>query len=228
MLQELVLVSVFGGLVALDETEAFQTMLSQPLLVGPVVGFLLNDLAGGLAIGVLLQLAYLWIMPIGTATFPDPAVGAVVGSSGFVLLRGSFPDNPNLIFLLILIFVVPFSLFAGWSLIKQRQFNSKLLMRADLYTERVPIKNFRSLFFLGLSGSFARGFVVTGLGILIVVVLFFPLVKLLSLIPDLYLQDVEVPIWGVGIGIMIYLFGRKKNLWWCVGGACVGIILILL
>jgi mannose/fructose/N-acetylgalactosamine-specific phosphotransferase system component IIC len=228
MFVELVLVSVFGGLVALDQTEAFQTMLSQPLMVGPVVGLLLNDLAGGLVMGVLLQLAYLWVMPIGTAVFPDPAVGAVVGSSGFIILRGSFPNNPNLILLFVLIFVVPFSLFAGWSLIKQRQFNSKLLMRADLYSERVPIKNFRSLFFLGLSGSFLRGFVITGLGILIVVFLLFPLVRLLSFIPDFYLEDVEIPVWGVGIGIMIYLFGGKKDMWWVIGGACVGIILILL
>jgi mannose/fructose/N-acetylgalactosamine-specific phosphotransferase system component IIC len=228
MFQELLLVSIFGGLVALDETEAFQTMLSQPLLVGPLVGLLLNDLPAGLIIGVLLQLAYLWVMPMGTAVFPDPAVGAVVGSTGFVILRDSFPNSPNLVLLLVFIFVVPYSLFAGWSLIKQRKLNSKITMRAELYAEGFQFTKFRRLFLLGLSGSFARGFVITGLGILIVVVLVHPLVGLLSLIPDLYLQGVELPIWGLGIGTMIFIFGSRRNLWWCLGGACLGMIFILL
>ena len=227
MLQELILLSIFGGLVALDKTEACQTMFSQPLLIGPVVGFLLNDLPSGLMIGILFQLAYLWVMPIGTATFPDPAVGTVVGASGFIILTGLFPKSSNLILLLILFFVIPFSLFAGWSLIKQRQLNSKLLPKADLYAERVSISGFGYLFFLGLSGSFLRGVVITGSGILCILVLLKPLIGVLSFLPELYLQDMELPIWGLGIGTMIYLFGRKKNLLWCILGICLGIVFLL-
>jgi mannose/fructose/N-acetylgalactosamine-specific phosphotransferase system component IIC len=227
MFQELVLLSIFGGLVALDNTEACQTMLSQPLLIGPVVGLLLNDLPSGLLIGILLQLAYLWVMPIGTPAFPDPAVGSVVGSSGFVILNGLCPDRYGLTLLIILVFVIPFSLFAGWSLIKQRQLNSRLLPRADLYAEGAKTKGFGRLFFLGLSGSFVRGFIVTGSGVLCVLILLKPLLKLLDFIPELYLQNIDVPIWGLGIGTMIYLFGRKTNLVWCIGGACLGMIFIL-
>jgi len=228
MLGQLTLISIFGGLVALDKTETAQTMFSQPLLIGPIVGFLLNDLPSGLIIGILFQLIYLWVMPIGTATFPDPAVGTVVGSFGFVILTDLFPDRSNLIFLLILLFVVPFSLFAGWSLIKQRQLNSKLVQKADLYAEKVKISSFGYLFFLGLSGSFIRGFVITGSGILSMLILLKPLVKLLSFVPELYLKNIELPIWGLGIGTGLYLFGRKKNLLWCIGGATLGIIFLLL
>ncbi|MCK4404614.1 MAG: PTS sugar transporter subunit IIC [candidate division Zixibacteria bacterium] len=227
MLQELILISIFGGLVALDKTEACQTMFSQPLLIGPVVGFLLNDFSGGLVIGILFQLAYLWVMPIGTATFPDPAVGTVVCSCGFVILNRSFPDSSNLILLLILLFGIPFSLFAGWSLIKQRQLNSRLLQKADLCAEKVRIKRFGYLFFWGLSGSFLRGFVITGSGIICILILLKPLVRLLSFVPEPYLQNLEIPIWGLGIGTMIYLFGRKKNLLWCFWGVCLGIIFLL-
>ncbi len=227
MLQELILISIFGGLVALDKTEACQTMFSQPLLIGPVVGFLLNDLPGGLMIGVLFQLAYLWVMPIGTVTFPDPAVGTVVGSYGFVILNRSYPNNPNLILLLILLFIIPFTLFAGWSLIKQRQLNSKLLRKADLYAEGVKIIRFGYLFFWGLSGSFIRGLVITGSGMLCILILLKPSVKLLGFVSEPYLQNIELPIWGLGIGIMIYLFGKKKNLLWCFWGVCLGIIFLL-
>jgi mannose/fructose/N-acetylgalactosamine-specific phosphotransferase system component IIC len=228
MLQQLILVSAFGGLVALDKTEAVQSMFSQPLVAGPIAGLLLNDLHGGLLVGVLCQLIYLWLMPIGTATFPDPAVGTVVGSAGFVILRGSFPDNPNLVILLILVFVIPFSMFAGWTLIKQRQLNSRLLARADLYAEQAKITGFRLLFFLGLLGSFVRGFVVTGSGILVVLILLVPLAGGLGFVSEAYLQDLEIPVWGLGLGAMIYLFGRKRNLLWSVGGVVLGILLLLL
>lgn len=228
MFYELLLICTLGGLVALDKTEAFQSMFSQPLFVGPIVGLLLNDLASGLATGVLFQLAYLWVMPIGTAAFPDPALGTVTGSSGFIILNSLFPDRFNLILPIILIFVIPFSLFAGWSLIKQRQLNSRLVPKADLYAEEIRIKRFRYLFFLGLWGSFVRGFLVTASGLLCVLILLKPLVKLFSFVPEPHLMNMEVPIWGLGIGTMIYLFGKKRNLWWGIWGACLGIILILI
>jgi mannose/fructose/N-acetylgalactosamine-specific phosphotransferase system component IIC len=228
MLNEWIPIFILGGLVALDSTEAFQTMFSQPLVIGPLVGFLLGDVSCGLKIGILLQLMYIWVMPIGTATFPDPATGSVVGSCGFIILSGLFPDRFNLILLVILIFVVFFNLFAGWTLIKQRQLNSKLLLRADLYAERAWIKGFNSLFFWGLSGSFFRGLVVTGTGIFCVFVLLKPIMRFLSFIPEGYLQNIELPIWGVGIGTMIHLFGRRRNLTWCLTGIILGIVFMVL
>jgi len=72
MINELLLISLLGGLVALDNTEAFQTMFSQPLFIGPLIGLVLGDISGGLKTGILFQLIYFWVMPIGTATFPDP------------------------------------------------------------------------------------------------------------------------------------------------------------
>ena len=228
MLQELILVSVLGGLVALDKTEAFQSMFSQPLVACAIVGFLLDDLPGGLYAGILFQLIYLWLMPIGAATFPDPAVGSVVSSAGYCILRGSFPDNPGSVLLLVLAFAVPFSWFAGWTLIKQRQLNSRLLRRADLYAEGSQVQGLGGLMLLGLSGSFVRGLLVTSSGILAVFALLAPLVNALSFAPEALFGKMEIPVWGVGLGSMIFLFGRKKNTLWIVGGAIAGVAFTLL
>ncbi|UCB52477.1 MAG: PTS sugar transporter subunit IIC [Candidatus Zixiibacteriota bacterium] len=224
----MIFVCIFGGLAALDKTEAFQSMFSQPLVVGPIVGLLLNDLPGGIFVGILFQLVYLWVMPIGAATFPDPAVGAVVGSAGYCMVRGAFPDCPGLVLLLVLVFAVPFSWFAGWTLIKQRQLNSKLLTKADLYAEGGRVEGFGRLLLLGLSGSFLRGFLVTASGILAILVLLAPLVKTLSFAPESLFQKIEIPVWGLGLGSMIFLFGRKKNTLWSVGGAMLAIAILLL
>lgn len=227
MLHELIITCLVGGVVALDETEAGQTLLSQPLLIGPIIGLLLHDLPRGIMIGILLQLMYLWIMPIGSAVFPDPGVGAVVGSSGFIMLCRLYPDRLNLNLLVILIFVIPFSLVAGWSLIKQRQLNSGLIPRADLYAERVNTKKFGHLIWCGLAGSLARGVMVSCLGILCVMILLKPLVGFFSFVPETRVGNMEIPIWGWGIGTMIHLFGRKGNLLWGIGGAGLGILMVL-
>jgi mannose/fructose/N-acetylgalactosamine-specific phosphotransferase system component IIC len=227
MQAELLLILLVGGLAALDKTEAFQTTLSQPLMIGPVVGLLLGDLSAGLRIGILLQLAYLWVMPIGTAAFPDSSVGAVAGSCGYVMLGRLFPDRPGLVLLLIVPFFIPFGLLAGWSLIKQRRLNFWLLPRADLSAEAAKISRFRHLFLLGLCGSFMRGVAITALGILCIFVLLIPLAKLLDFVPEFYLEMVELPFWGLGIGTMLYLFGNKRNLPCCIFGMILGTLFLL-
>lgn len=225
---ELALILLVGGLVALDKTEACQTMLSQPLLVGPIVGYLLNDLPRGLTIGALLQLAYLWVLPIGTAVFPDSSTGSVAASYGYLVLTNLFPDRSNLILLLIILFCIPFSLFAGWSLVKQRQLNYKLLHRADLHAREGRMGRLSGLFALGLVGSFARGLAVTGLGILFILGLLKPLAGHLDFVPEFYLEGVGLPIWGLGIGTALYLFGKRRNILWCVLGAAGGAIILML
>lgn len=227
MQTELILVVLLGGLVALDKTEAFQTMLSQPLFIGPAVGLCLSDLQGGLRIGVLLQLAYLWVMPIGTANFPDASVGSVVGCCGFIVLSHLHPHRPDLVLLVVVAFSVPFCLLSGWSLIKQRQENSRLLPKADAYAEEVNISGLRRIFFWVLCGSFLRGTAVAILGLICIHFLLSPLIELLSFVPDFHVQTTELPVWGLGVGTLIYLFGKKGNLPWSVGGIILGIILVL-
>ncbi len=228
MWERLILVSIIGGLVALDNTEAFQTMFSQPLFVGSLVGLIFNDISSGLKTGIIFQLVYFWVMPIGTASFPEPGIGSVVGCTGFVILSRMFPDQPNLILFTLVFFVFFFSLFSGWTLIKQRQFNSRLLPKADLYAEKVQLGGFDSIFLAALGGSFLRGSLVTGGGIFLIFILVKPALNVLRVVPEQFLQNLELPLWGVGMGMMVYLFGRKRNLLWCLLGMSLGVLLFLL
>jgi mannose/fructose/N-acetylgalactosamine-specific phosphotransferase system component IIC len=228
MSEQIFLLCIFGGLVALDNTEAFQTMLSQPLLVGPLVGLIFNDIYAGLKIGILFQLIYLWVMPIGTAIFPDPGIGSVVGCAGFIILCRMSPEKSYSVLLLLILFVILFSLFSGWTLIKQRQFNSRLLPRADRYGERIQLRGFDSLFLIALSGSFCRGLLITALGILLIFTLLRPALNLFGFIPEQFLNHLELPLWGLGMGIMVHLFGRKRNLPWFFAGTLLGIVILFL
>jgi mannose/fructose/N-acetylgalactosamine-specific phosphotransferase system component IIC len=228
MTEQLILLCTLGGLVTLDDTEAFQTMLSQPLIIGPLVGLIFNDILAGLKIGILLQLLYLWVMPIGTAIFPDSGLGSVVGCSGFIILCRWFPEKSNAVLFGLIILVLFVSLFSGWTLIKQRQFNSKLLSPADRYAEKVQVRGFDSLFLLALGGSFCRGLVVTALGLILIFVLLRPALNLLGSGAEQFLNHLELPLWGVGMGVMAHLFGRKRNLPWFFTGAFLGLVILFL
>ncbi len=71
--------ALIAGVLSLDTTAAFQVMVSQPLVAGVIAGFALGDAATGLVVGTTLQLVWLGVLPLGTAHFPDAAVGTVVG-----------------------------------------------------------------------------------------------------------------------------------------------------
>ncbi len=68
-------------LVGLDRVAFAQFMISRPIVVGPLTGFLLGNSLVGLEIGMLLELLWLGRLPVGAAIPPDDtqiALGATV------------------------------------------------------------------------------------------------------------------------------------------------------
>src|SRR5215468_935908 len=80
-----------GGLAAIERKGAFQLMLSRPLVLAPILGWLLGDAHGGLMLGVPLELLFL----------------------GGVNLGGSLPENESLLAGALTAMVVPAGLAAG-------------------------------------------------------------------------------------------------------------------
>jgi PTS system mannose-specific IIC component len=80
-----------SGLAAVERKGALQLMLSRPLVLAPVLGWLLGDVQGGLLLGVPLELLFL----------------------GGVNLGGSLPDNESLLAGAVTAMVVPAGLAAG-------------------------------------------------------------------------------------------------------------------
>jgi PTS system mannose-specific IIC component len=82
---EVALVALAGGLLALDRVAVGQFALSQPVVAGPLVGWLLGDAAAGFAVGGALQLLYAGSLPVGDSVPPDEAAAAVVGAAAAVV-----------------------------------------------------------------------------------------------------------------------------------------------
>src|SRR5438105_7738379 len=84
------LAALAGGLAAVERKGALQLMLSRPLVLAPVMGWMLGDAHGGLVLGVPLELLFL----------------------GGVNLGGNLPDNESLLAGALTALVVPAGLAA--------------------------------------------------------------------------------------------------------------------
>lgn len=78
MIDNILVLGIWGVLVGLDMTSVAQTMLSRPLVAGTVAGLIVGDPAGGFMMGVLLEFFALEVLPVGASRYPDYGLGAVV------------------------------------------------------------------------------------------------------------------------------------------------------
>ena len=72
--------AVLSGLAAVERKGAFQLMLSRPLVLAPVLGWLLGDAHGGLLLGVPLEL-------LDELRHSDPAKRPVLAAAATRLAR---------------------------------------------------------------------------------------------------------------------------------------------
>jgi PTS system mannose-specific IIC component len=77
MILTIVAVALVGAIIGLDRTAAGQCMISQPIVAGPLTGWMLGDPSTGLIIGAVLELIWVLDMPVGTFVPADATVSAV-------------------------------------------------------------------------------------------------------------------------------------------------------
>jgi mannose/fructose/N-acetylgalactosamine-specific phosphotransferase system component IIC len=79
------LLTLLGGILALDGTSVGQFMISRPLVAGTLTGWILGDPYLGLLVGGLIELYFIPIFPVGGADFPEggpPTLVAVATAFG--------------------------------------------------------------------------------------------------------------------------------------------------
>jgi PTS system mannose-specific IIC component len=93
MALEILTLSVVGALLALDSTSVGQTMVSRPIVVGSITGWMLDAPAMGFAVGMILEVYLLVSFPVGGTRFPEgaPATVVAVVTASWSALPGAFP-----------------------------------------------------------------------------------------------------------------------------------------
>jgi len=77
MIEQLAALMVMGGVAELDRTSVFHGLLSEPIVLSPLVGYVLGDPMLGLKIGALLQLFFLGMASMGGSSPPDGTLASV-------------------------------------------------------------------------------------------------------------------------------------------------------
>jgi fructoselysine and glucoselysine-specific PTS system IID component len=80
------LIAMFGH----SEDFLGTTLLSRPLVLGPLVGLVLGDVTQGLIIGATLELIFMGNIKVGAAIPPDVITGGVLGTA-FAIISGKGP-----------------------------------------------------------------------------------------------------------------------------------------
>lgn len=74
---ELWLLLAWGTIVAVDLVSMPQALLARPLVAATVAGALAGDVRAGLAVGMLVELFALDVLPVGASRYPDYGPGTV-------------------------------------------------------------------------------------------------------------------------------------------------------
>lgn len=89
--------TLLGAIVGVDATSFPQVMLSRPLVAGTLAGLLGGRPAEGLAIGALLEVFSLIILPIGASRYPESGTAAVAAAGGYLAAAGPQPEPALLV-----------------------------------------------------------------------------------------------------------------------------------
>jgi len=155
------LLVVWGTLVALDLVSVPQAMISRPLVVGAVAGWLAGDVEAGLRVGVLLELFALDVLPIGAVRYPDYGPATVVGTALAVGAPWELGLGLSAGVALVLAVV------GGWSLLAVRRLNARAIQRRAAALAAGESRAIRMLQYGGLFRDAARGALLTIAGLLV-------------------------------------------------------------
>ncbi|MBR2866035.1 MAG: PTS sugar transporter subunit IIC [Elusimicrobiaceae bacterium] len=94
MTTTIIILCTLAALLELDTTYAFQTLVSRPIIAGPLLGLFMGDVLAGVQVGVFAELLLLDISPLGGIIPPSgvvaTAIPLILYSQGIELHFGFF------------------------------------------------------------------------------------------------------------------------------------------
>lgn len=149
-LAALAAVAAWATVAGVDLVSVPQGLLSRPLVVGALTGWILGEPLAGLQVGMALELYALDVMPVGAARYPDygaATAGASVAAAG---LGGPWAIGPALALALALAWL------GGVSLEYLRQANARAVHRRAAALATGEPREIRSLQLRGLARDILR------------------------------------------------------------------------
>jgi PTS system mannose-specific IIC component len=156
---ELLVLSLLGGLLALDATSVGQFMLSRPIVAATLAGWIAASPAEGFMVGALLEIYMLVSFPVGGSRFPEGGPAAVVAAA-----VAAASDAPGALAIGVGIGLV-WGQIGGFTVTALRMVNARLA--PDPARGRVTRGSLVGGHLAAVTLDFLRGYLVTLLGLVV-------------------------------------------------------------
>ncbi len=214
--ENLLVLMLVGGIVAVDGTSLAQLMISRPLVAATLGGWVAGDPVQGATMGLVLEAFHLGVLPVGAAKYPEGgptavAAGAVYANSGL---------EPSTLLVLVA-FALQLEWIGGQSVQLIRHLNVRLVAPHSRSEWNAGDLERRHLMAIGV--DFVRGMVLVALGLLLLRVVLERVVPLWGL-SDAFAESV---LWALVAGLIasaVRMIGA--NFWFVAAGAAVALTLV--
>jgi mannose/fructose/N-acetylgalactosamine-specific phosphotransferase system component IIC len=214
-------IALTGGILGLDRTAAGQFMLSQPIVAGPLTGWLLGDPTAGIVIGATLELIWVLDLPIGTFVPANATVETVSATAIAALGSPGGASLPVIGFSIVLTMaLVPITMKADGLV---RQWNSRLADAAFAESDGPGGSVLARIQYAGIALFFLKSFALY--------ILFLPIgiaaIALFGQLPDVFQRALSLfvrllPIVGVAL-VVSKLSVKALDQYFLFGFACAAV-----
>ena len=225
---ELLIISVAGGIVAIDTTASWQVMISQPIVACSLIGLSFGEPELGLLIGILLELPWLIEIPTGGSHISEGNIGSLVTAGLTIHLVHHQIDSVNIALICSILWGLWISWLGGKLVHSMRKTNVMFSYRADKAANTANLKKITLLNMGGVGHAYFLGFFLAGisftLGTLIIG-------KLAALIPTYFDKAFgygKIGILALGTGILLSMFLSRENFKYFVIGIITAFVLFFI
>ncbi len=210
MMPSLLVAASWAGVLALDITAFGPWMLSQPMVCGPLYGWLLGNVALGIIIGGIIQLLWMDVTPVGVGIPYDAMATTLLAV--YWSTHGPNTEMPYII--LTLIVAVPF----GWLFRAMdhttRRVNTWVARRIESVPDEYLLPALAASIPAGVVWSWLRYSVFYAICMVLggrLLALMMKSAQTARLLPALTLAAILLPVAGLGVVLELFLLEEPEN-----------------
>lgn len=202
MVWKAMMVSLAGGILCLDRI-ALQTMVSRPVVSGPLTGWLLNDPYTGFLYGALIELLWIDRSPIGKYVPPNDTMAAVVVTAAAVMAGNHLGQCTRELSIFALLCLLPVGYLGQQLDTWIAQSNAILAKKAVRFVDSADVRGIERQHYLALMKSFVLSTVFIFAAILLGE---FALFAVFPLLPPFVYRGLElsyyiIPMVGISVAL---------------------------
>lgn len=153
--EQIIIIALIGGLISLDVTVLGQWMISRPLVSGMIIGTYLGNPWAGFKVGVIIELLFINVIPVGVAVPLDASVVAVLSAAWYMLVN----DVSMAAMVMAVCLAIPAGILFKTIDIGMRRRNVFMVHWVDSWVKRGKEKRIPLLIYIGIVLTFMRSFI---------------------------------------------------------------------